>query len=173
MAETAARVADKAYTVDSCEPGDLGEAERAACVAIIEAGGAVRRGSIAKEIAAARLLSVVRLNGEIVGVGAVKRIRRPYARRIASRSGVSFPPETSEFGYVAVDPKHRENRLSHRLTEELVAKYSGALFATTSSDRMICTLKTAGFAQKGREWPGRHAQLSLWWKDNRKPEGKT
>ena len=173
MAEQAARVAGKAYLVNSCEPGDLSEAERAACVAIIKAGGAVRRGSIADEIAAARLLSVVRLSREIVGVGAIKRIRQSYAEKIASRSRVSFPPETPEVGYVAVDPNHRGNGLSHRLMEELVARHSGPLFATTSSDRMIATLQAVGFAQKGHEWPGQHTQLSFWWKDGRDPKGKT
>jgi GNAT superfamily N-acetyltransferase len=170
MAEQVARVAGGAYLVNSCEPGDLSEAERAACVAMIETAGAVRRGSIAEEIAAAQLLSVVRSGGEIVGVGAIKRIRRPYAQKIASRCGVSFPSETPELGYVAVDPKHRGNGLSHRLAKELVGKHSGPLFATTSSDRMIGTLTDAGFKQKGHGWPGHQAQVSFWWKDgeNRK-----
>jgi hypothetical protein len=126
---------------------------------------------IAKEIAAARLLSIVRLSEEIIGVGAIKRIRGSYAKKIASRSRVRFPSETPELGYVAVDPKHQGNGLSHCLAEELVAKHSGPLFATTSSDRMIATLKAAGFALKGHEWAGRHAQLSFWWKDGGNPKG--
>jgi len=173
MAEQAERGADKAYLASSCEPGALGEAETAACVVIVEAGGAVRRGSAARGIPRAKLLSIARRNGEIVGVGAIKQIRRSYAAKIASRSGVGFPPETPELGYVAVDPKHQGNGLSHRLTEELVAKHSGPLFATTWSDRMVATLKAAGFAQKGHEWPGQHAQLSFWWKDSGEPKGKT
>jgi RimJ/RimL family protein N-acetyltransferase len=167
MEEQAASVAEKDYLVNCCEPADLSEAERAACIAIIKAGGAVRRGLIAEEITASGLLSVVRLNGEIVGVGAIKRIRPRYAENIAFRSGVSFPADTPELGYVAVNPKHQGNGLSHRLAEELVGKYSGPLFATTSSDRMIATLKAAGFAQKGHEWRGRRTQLSFWWKDAR------
>ena len=173
MAETTAPVAGRAYLVNSCEPGDLSDAECATCVAIIEAGGAVRRGLIAKEIAAARLLSVVRLKGKIVGVGAIKRIRQSYAKRIAFRSGVSFPSETPELGYVAVNSKHQGNGLSHRLGKELVAKHSGALFATTSSDRMMATLTKAGFKQKGHEWRGQHALLSFWWKDGGSPKGRT
>lgn len=173
MAEKTARVPDKVYLVSSCEPVQLTEAERAACGAIVEAGGAVRRGYIAQEIAEARLLSVVRLAGEIVGVGAIKRIRQPYAEKIASRSGVNFPPETPEFGYVVVNPAHQGNGLSHRLAGELLAEHSGPLFATTSSDRMIATLTAAGFERKGHEWPGRDAQLSFWWKAGGTPTEMT
>jgi hypothetical protein len=173
MAEKAARVPEKAYLVNSCEPGDLTEAERTACGAIVEAGGAVRPGSAARGIPLAKLLSIARLNGEIVGVGTIKRMRPTYAERIASRSGADFPPETPELGYVVVDLKHQGNGLSHRLTEELLAKHSGSLFATTSSDRMIATLTSAGFERKGHDWPGRHAPLSFWWKDGGTPKGKT
>jgi GNAT superfamily N-acetyltransferase len=172
VAEKAARAGSRDYVVNSCEPGDLSVADRAACVGLVETGGAVRRGAIAEGIAAASLLSVVRLNGEIVGVGAIKQIRRLYGGKIASRCGVRFPPETPEFGYVAVDPKHHGNGLSHRLAEEMIAKHSGPLFATTSSDRMIATLTAAGFEKKGREWPGRDAALSFWWRDDKKPKGK-
>lgn len=173
MAEKAARPASRAYLMCSCGPMDLSEDDRGTCAALVEAGGAVRRGSIARQIAAARLLSLARLDGEIVAVGAIKRIRPPYAKRIAARCGISFPPETPELGYVAVDPKHQENGLSHRLTGELVAKHPGPLFATTSSDRMMRTLTEAGFKQKGHEWPGQHAQLSFWWKDGGNRAGRT
>ncbi|HUO00392.1 MAG TPA: GNAT family N-acetyltransferase [Bradyrhizobium sp.] len=172
MADEAVRVDGKIYLVSSCEPGDLSKAERAECAAIIEAGGAVRRGSIAEEIEAARLISLARLNGKIVGVGAIKRIRKPYAEKIAFRSGVSFSPETPELGYVAIDPEHQGEGLSHRLAEELVAKHSESLFATTSSQRMIATLTGAELKQKGHQWPGQNAQLSFWWKDDRDPKDK-
>ncbi|MGA9390486.1 MAG: hypothetical protein WBV69_08580, partial [Candidatus Sulfotelmatobacter sp.] len=54
------------------------------------------------------ILALASAGNLIVGVGAIKRRRRPeYAHQIAERSGVSFDPNTSKLGYVAVDPKDR------------------------------------------------------------------
>lgn len=76
------------------------------CVEIIAAGGAVAID--AAKLRAATTLVVVRKGSEIVGVGAIKRIRKTYATGIAGheKSRHQFPPETPEPGYVAVASKH-------------------------------------------------------------------
>jgi len=56
--------------------------------------------------------------------------------------------------------------LSGRIVQKLLSSNAGALFATTSSERMKKTLAQAGFVQKGSEWEGRkNQQLSLWIKE--------
>jgi GNAT superfamily N-acetyltransferase len=148
------------YVVNSCEPGVLSGAELAACLAIIKAGGAVAVDL--EKLRGATVLTVVRSDGQIVGVGAVKRVRTVYAGGIARKSGYIFPAKTPELGYVAVAPQHRRKGLSHRLVAALVAVQRGGLFATTYDKGMMKTLTAAGFAQKGHEWLGRKHQVSLW-----------
>jgi RimJ/RimL family protein N-acetyltransferase len=98
-------------------------------------------------------------------LGAIKRIRRGYASAIGERSGIEFPSGTPELGYVAVDEKHRGNRLSPRIVAELLKKNAAPLFATTDNDRMKNTLEKAGFRRQGREWDGKRGRLSLWLKE--------
>jgi hypothetical protein len=95
-----------------------------------------------------------------------KRIRHAYALNKADKSGAAFPPDTPELGYVAIDSDHRGKNLSHRIVAGLIAKHTGPLFATTSSDRMKATLTKVGFVLKGHEWQGGKAPLSLWWRES-------
>jgi RimJ/RimL family protein N-acetyltransferase len=117
------------------------------------------------KLRSAKLLAVARSGNEIVGVGSIKRVRTDRASGIADKSGFAFPAQTPELGYVAVDPQHWRNGLSHRLVAALLAGKQGGLFATTFDERMKKTLAAAGFTQQGREWPGRNHQLSLWVED--------
>jgi len=109
----------------------------------------------------ARSLALASAGNLTIGVGAIKRRRPEYARQIAEISGVSFDPNTSELGYVAVDPEHRGQRLAERIVRELLANHAAPPFATTSSERMkrVGTSRFRG----GHAWPGRNGeQLSLW-----------
>jgi hypothetical protein len=56
------------------------------------------------------------------------------------------------------DPEHQGQRLSERIVGELLAKRDGALFATTSSERMKRTLTRVVFVERGRGWPGRNGE---------------
>jgi len=89
------------YEVSACAPGALGEADIAACIGIIRSGEAVNPESAAGELPLARLTALARKDGQIVGVGAIKRIRRVYASIVAERSGKEFSSQTPELGYVA------------------------------------------------------------------------
>jgi len=153
------------YDVTACAVADLNEEDRAACVAIIKSGEAVDPESAEAELPRASVVAVARRAKQIVGVGAIKRIRLGYASDKAYKSGVTFAPDTPELGYVAVDPAHQGKGLSHRIVAALLSKNGGPLFATTSSEGMKKTLVKAGFAQKGREWKGQKGQLSLWMRE--------
>jgi hypothetical protein len=134
-------------------------------VAIIKKGDAVDPESAERELPLARALAVVRKGDEIIGIGAIKRLRRGYASMVSERSGKEFPSQTPELGYVAIHPDHRGNKLSLRITDALLSgNNGGTIFATTSSRRMKATLGRSGFTHEGSEWEGDSGLLSLWLK---------
>jgi GNAT superfamily N-acetyltransferase len=151
------------YVVSLCAPGSLTKEEIADCIDVIKTGEAVDLVSAKRELPLASVLAVVRAGTAIVGVGAIKRGRGTYAGKIARFSGVSFPPETLELGYVAVLPDHRGHKLSGNIVDALLSQYKGRLFATTYNDRMKSVLKNAGFINKGSEWPGRKKHVVSFW----------
>lgn len=151
------------YEVKSCAPDELTDTELAACANIVKSGAAVDPHTARAELPRAARLAVARSGGTIVGVGAIKRERPRYAAGIAKHSGHTFPANSSELGYVAVDPWHQKKGLSKRLAAALLEDRQGLIFATTFDDRMKKTLTRAGFVQKGRAWKGNTGQqLSLW-----------
>ena len=117
-------------------------------------GDAVDPDSAAVELPRSEILALASAGNLIVGVGAIKRRRPGYARQIAESSGVSFDPNTSELGYVAVDPEHRGQRLAERIVRELLASHAAPLFATTSSERMKRTLARVVFVERGHAYCG-------------------
>ncbi len=153
------------YVVDNCSFNKLGKEERAACVDIVTAGGAVSPVHAEAELPLAPVTAIVKSGEEIVGVGAIKRARPGYAAGRAQKSGYAFDPNMNELGYVAVQRKHWDHGLSARLVEVLLSKHVGPLWATTDNDAMKPTLERAGFVRKGHEWDGERGCLSLWIKD--------
>ena len=150
------------YEVTTPAPGKLGSSEIAACLAIIETGEAVGLMSAKRELPQATAIALAWKDKQIVGVGAIKRERREYAAGVAKKSGVEFPPETLELGYVAVAPEHRGHHLSDCLIKDLLKQHKGRLFATTYSEYMKDSLIRADFRTGGKEWKGRKFMLSLW-----------
>ena len=69
----------------------MSHAEVEKCIAIIRDGDAVDPESAGEELPRASVVAIARTGDEIVGVGAIKRIRRGYASTIAERSGIEFP----------------------------------------------------------------------------------
>jgi GNAT superfamily N-acetyltransferase len=150
------------YVIASCAVGDLSTGEKARCLRLIAEGAAVNADSAARDFPRSAMIAVARKGGAVVGVASIKPIREDYAAGRAKKAGFTFDRHTPEFGYVAVDPSHRGNRLSSLMAEALV-KDGSALFATTSDPRMKSALKGAGFVQRGIEWRGIRGDLiSLW-----------
>jgi hypothetical protein len=113
------------YDVRVCDPQDLSATDRGTCIALIKGGGAVDPGSAERELPRTTSVVTARQDGRIVGVGAIKRVRREYALDKTNKSGVTFPPETPELGYVAVDSGHQGKGLSYRIVAELIATHGG------------------------------------------------
>lgn len=150
------------YEVTACNPEELSHAELEICFALIKEGGAVNADTMKRDLPRSSALVIARKGNQIVGVGAIKPVRRPYAAKTARSSGVEFPPETLELGYVSVDAAHRRRGLSHRIAKALLAGHSGRLFATTDDEGMKKALSAAEFVKKGKEWPGERGMLSYW-----------
>lgn len=150
------------YEVTACAARDLISAELETCFAIINKGGAVNTNTMKRDLPRSSLMAVARNRKQIVGVGVIKPVRPGYAAKTARNSGVAFPPETLELGYVAVDDDHRGHGLSHRIVEVLLARHVGRLFATTDDEWMKKTLTKAGFVMKGKQWQGQRGTLSFW-----------
>ncbi len=157
------------YKVTAIPGDELSKGEFVACIAIIKSGRAVNLDSAAAELLKAPLVAIARSGDTIVGVGAVKRVRKGYALAIAGYSGTVFDSGTSELGYVAVDRDHWGHRLSHRIVAALMSQRRDAMFATTDSEPMKKTLARAGFTKKGHEWRGEKGTLSLWIKKASEP----
>ena len=153
---------DVGYEVRQCAPGKLTPEELKRCMAIIGHGGAVNFDTMKRDLPRSQVLAVARYHGEIVGVGAIKPVRKEYAAGIAIKSAYAFPADTPELGYVSVDPAHRGHGLSHEITKLLLSQHTSRLFATTDSPPMKKTLTDAGFRQEGKEWDGERGVLSFW-----------
>jgi hypothetical protein len=153
------------YSVTAPATKDLSSLEVSACIAIIKTGEAVDWRSARRELPLATAIALAWMDKEIVGVGAIKRERREYAADIAAESGVEFPSETLELGYVAVVPGHRGHHISDCVVRALLKQYAGPLFATTYNQSMKDALIRAGFRNRGRDWKGRKHMLSLWMKE--------
>ena len=151
------------YEVKTCTPSELSQGELAKCIALIKSGGAVDVRYVKKWLPLCTMLAVVHNDTQIVGVGAVKPIRKDYALKKAKKAGVNFPPETPELGYVRVHDDHQRKGLSRCIVKALLSRQDGPLFATTSSASMKKTLREAEFVLRGCGWEGESgSQLSLW-----------
>lgn len=159
------RVMNDNFTAIVCQPADLSRSERGICIRVVQQGSAVNPESAAYELPRSVLIAVLRAGTEIIGTGAVKRMRSKYALDIARQSQFPFDPERHELGYIAIDKRHRGKHLSHTILAALVSRYDRALFATTDNENMKRSLRKAGFKRKGKGWQGNRGTLSLWLKD--------
>lgn len=150
------------YEVKRCAPNDLSRKDMDRCIAIVIDGDAVDPESAAIELPVATVLAVAYKGREVVGVGAIKRLRIQYAKLVSDNSHFPLPSDMQELGYVAVCVEHRRQGLSHRIVAQLLLTHVGGLFATTPDPFMRRTLAGAGFERKGDEWHGRRGTLSLW-----------
>jgi hypothetical protein len=147
---------------------DLSPDEIKSCAAVLKEGDAVDFKTAERELPHAVTVAIMRVGEDVVGVGAIKRQRPRYAKKIASAkcSGYSFDPQIHELGYVAVLKANRGHQ-SRRIVDSLLKTFKGPLWATAFNDRMKSTLKHRSFVQRGKEWPSENGegQVSLWIKD--------
>jgi predicted GNAT family N-acyltransferase len=147
-------------------PSGLSKADFATCIALIKAGSAVNAARAERELPEAILVSILREDGRIVGVGVVKKQRPNYASSIASadKSGFKFDTSIHEIGYISVKQESEGRGHCQTLLRSLLQNFPARpVFATTYRPSMKHILGKFGFVSKGKEWEGTQGDMvSLW-----------
>ena len=117
-----------------------------------------------------RLLFLRKADGQLVGVGALKRPRLAYRSRVFAKARATTPPDEYriELGWVAVTKSHQGRGLSRRIIGPLISLSENEnLFATTRADaRAIRFAADYGFKPVGKPYPsGRGYDLVLLLRD--------
>ena len=114
-----------------------------------------------------RLLFMRESNGQLIGVGALKRPLLSYRTRVFAKAGATTPPDEYhvELGWVAVAKSHQGRGLSRRIIGQLISLAENEnLFATTRADaRAMRFAADHGFKPAGKPYPsGRGYDLVLY-----------
>jgi hypothetical protein len=145
---------------------ELSNEELTCCATILRDGKAVDIDQARRQLPRACAVAILRLEGTVVGLGAVKSPRPNYARQIASdeKSGIAFDPAMHELGYTAVLEQHQGKGGSGQIVGSLLREFPGPLWATTYNEAMKKTLKKHEFKRSGTAWlkKDRMECLSLW-----------
>ncbi|MGY4508196.1 hypothetical protein [Bradyrhizobium sp. USDA 3650] len=105
---------------------------------VLEAGE-VQAAGFDNRMARAEILVFLRVGGEIVGVGALKRPGREYSRGVFKNAGAKKLADEFglELGWVVVEKAHRGHSYSRHVAEALVACANGRkIFATSITTRI-------------------------------------
>ena len=145
-----------------CTPQALAEFEKL----VIEAGTVDPEGLTQRIRDASRLLFLRQSNGQLVGVGALKRPRLGYRSKVFAKAGTDIPPDKYrvELGWIAVAKSYRGRSLSRRIVGQLISLAEDQnLFATTRADaRAMRFAPDYGFKPAGKPYPsGRGYDLIL------------
>jgi GNAT superfamily N-acetyltransferase len=149
-------------TPSDCNPQALADFEDQ----VLEAGTVDPQGLTGRIRDASRLLFLRKSNGQLVGVGALKRPKLSYRSRVFTEARATVPADQYpiELGWIAVAKSHRGRGLWRRIIDQLVGlAESENLFATTRADaRAIRFAADYGFRPAGKPYPsGRGYDLVL------------
>lgn len=141
-------------TIDVFPPTGLSTLERSGFEQLVLSGGQVNPATLASLITGALAIALAKSDGELVGVGAVKRPNKSYARGVFQKAKVSLTPEQFPFelGWVFVAEAGRGMRLASRIVEGLMPAVQGVGSYATSSvsnEKMHSSLRRFGFQKVG------------------------
>jgi GNAT superfamily N-acetyltransferase len=148
------------FTASISSPSDCTEEALAEFERLVVQGDAVDPHGLAQRIRNAhRLLFLRAPDGALVGVGALKRPRPGYRRKVFSQAQADAAPEdyAVELGWVVVGKPYQGQRLSSRIVSELLALVRNEnVFATARFDDRTMRLASAfGFKPNGKPFRGR------------------
>jgi hypothetical protein len=123
---------------------------------VLEAGE-VQAAGFDDRIGRAEILTFLRVGGEIVGVGALKRPGRKDSRGVFKNGRAKNAADEFglELGWVVVENAHRGHFYSRRIAEALVAHANGRkIYATSVTTRIAMhkALTGCSFERDGVEW---------------------
>ena len=144
---------------------DCSAPERAAFIAFVRAGGEVSMQGLVERISSAPALVFARIDGELVGVAALKQPQASYRRRVSSESAVPLPAAEFpyELGWLYVSPEARRKGLSLSLSQAALTSSAGAgVFATSRTENVAMhrSLTKLGFVPAGNAFAsgrGKHS----------------
>jgi predicted GNAT family N-acyltransferase len=121
---------------------------------------------------ASRLLFLREPNGQLVGVGALKRPLLSYRSKVFAKARATTSPDEYpvELGWVAVAKSRQGRNLSRRIIGQLISLAENEnLFATTRADARAVRFATDyGFKPAGKPYPsGRGYDLILYLRNAR------
>jgi GNAT superfamily N-acetyltransferase len=135
---------------------------------LVVEGGAVDPEGLTERIRNAyRLLFLRAPDGQLVGVGALKRPRPGYRNRVFTEARATIAPEEYrvELGWVVVAKSQQGRRLWTRIVGELIAAAKNEnVFATARADKRAMRFASDhGFELSGKPYPsGRGYDLVLY-----------
>jgi len=139
----------------ACAVGDL-----AAFKQMVIDGGEVEANTLPGLVEQALALGFARVDGALVGVGAIKRPYDAHRAKVFEKAKSLLNPSEFgfELGWFYVHPSARGNRLASKLVEALMPSLEGRAAYTTSrtnNDRMHAPLYRVGFVQEGTPYPSK------------------
>lgn len=142
-------------------PADFTQAERDTFIQLVRAGGEVGGTVLEQRVSDAKALIVLRLDGQISGIAALKTPAESYRKRISKSARAELPAAAYpyELGYVFIVESARGQKLSGKLvTNALAGVVDTGVFATarTDNDAMNAALCKAGFVKAGEPYLGRN-----------------
>jgi predicted GNAT family N-acyltransferase len=146
-----------------CTPQALADFEN-----LVTKYGTVDREGLTQRIReASRLLFLRESNGQLVGVGALKRPQLDYRSKVFAKAGTATLPDEYrvELGWVAVAKSRQGRGLSRRIIGQLISLAENEnLFATTRADAQARRFAADhGFKRAGKPYPsGRGYDLVLY-----------
>src|SRR4051794_37768297 len=134
--------------------------------------GTVDAEGLTQRIRDAFRLLFLRGNGELVGVGALKRPLLDYRSKVFAKAGTATPPDEYplELGWVAVAKSHQGRGLSRRIIGQLISSAGNQnVFATTRADERATRFAAEyRFKPAGKPYPsGRGYDLCLYLRNAR------
>jgi RimJ/RimL family protein N-acetyltransferase len=144
----------------------LSAAERQRFQELVIKGGEVGGAALETNISSARILIVIREQGVICGVGALKRPQDSYREKVIKKAELALASANYpyELGYIFIEPSLRGRGLSHGLLATALDHSDGAgVFATVRTDNaaMRASLEAAGFTPAGRIYEGREKDRKI------------
>ena len=161
--QDSAMISSSVLSPSDCTPQALADFEHL----VIEAGTVDPEGLAQRIRDAYRLLFLRESNGQLVGVGALKRPLLSYRSKVFAKAQATTPSDEYrvELGWVAVAKSHQGRGLSRRIIVELISLAENEnLFATTRADaRAMRSAADHGFKPAGKPYPsGRGYDLVLY-----------
>lgn len=147
-------------------PAECSDVEIGEFIAFVRAGGEVSIHGLVERVRGAVALVFAHIDGQLVGVAALKHPQASYLHDVSQKSGALLPATEffHELGWIYVSPNSRRKGLSLSLSQAaLAASASTGVFATSRTDNIAMhrSLAKLGFKATGNSFTSGRGKHSL------------